>query len=107
VEDYAQALEDGDREFIRERLHPVVIDGWGEDLCEAWIDREVMGLSNYVLVSVDRGPVLQTVDTPNGAVEVEDFFSGSVTYTYQGQDFEGGGSFALIDTTMFWLGQCR
>lgn len=107
VEDFAAALEDGDREFVLERLHPVVIDGWGAELCESWVDSEIMMLSNYTLLAVDTGPITQQVDTPAGPAEVENYFGTTVSYTFQGQDFESGGSFALVDDTMFWLGQCR
>jgi hypothetical protein len=107
VADFSQALEDGDREFVLERLHPVVIDGWGPDLCESWVDSEIMTLSNYTLVSVNEGPVTRTVDTPAGAEQVENFFDTSVTFTFQGQNFDAAGSFALIGTDMYWLGQCR
>lgn len=107
VEDFADALEDGDREFVLETLHPVVIEGWGAELCESWVDSEIMALSDYTLVSVNEGPITRTVDTPAGAQEVENFFDTSVTFTFQGQSFDAAGSFALIEDDMYWLGQCR
>jgi hypothetical protein len=107
VEEFSEALEDGDREFVLERLHPVVIDGWGAELCETWVDTEIMALSDYTLVSVNEGPVTRTVNTPAGAQQVENFFDASVTFTFEGQDFEASGSFALVDSDMYWLGQCR
>lgn len=107
VEAFSAALESGDRAFIGDRLHPVVYEGWGEDLCAAWIDREIMALSDYTLVSVNSGPANASVSTPNGSVSVADVFAADVTYTYQGQAFDSGGSFALVDGAMYWLGQCR
>ena len=104
---YGAALESGDRDFIRRTLHPVVIEGWGEELCESWIDREIMTLSDYTLVSVDSGPQTRTVTTPAGSLSVENFFDASVSFTFEGQQFESGGSFARIGPDMYWLGQCR
>jgi hypothetical protein len=107
VEAFSAALESGDREFVGDRLHPVVYEGWGEDLCGAWIDREIMTLSDYTLVQVTSGPGDATVTTPNGSVSVANVSAADVTFSFQGQSFESVGSFASIDGIMYWLGQCR
>lgn len=107
VEAFSTALESGDREFVGDRLHPIIYEGWGEDLCAAWIDREIMTLSDYTLVEVTSGPLDATVSTPNGSVPVADVFTSDVTFTFQGQSFESVGSFALLEGLMYWLGQCR
>ena len=104
---FSAALDSGDRQFVGERLHPIVYDGWGEDLCAAWIDGEIMSLSDYTLVQVNSGPLDATVSTPNGSVPVADVFAANVTFNFQGQSFDSTGSFALIDGVMYWLGQCR
>jgi hypothetical protein len=107
VSAFGAALELGDRIFVRQSLHPVVIEGWGEELCESWIDREIMTLSDYTLVSVDSGPETRTVNTPAGPLSVENFFDASVSFMFEGQQFDQGGSFARIGPNMYWLGQCR
>ena len=107
IDAYGAALASGDRDFIRRTLHPVVIEGWGEELCGSWIDREIMTLSDYTLVSVDSGPQTRTVNTPAGPLSVENFFDASVSFVFEGQPFEQGGSFARIGPDMYWLGQCR
>jgi hypothetical protein len=107
VQAFAAALESGDRAFVGDRLHPVVYEGWGEDLCGAWIDREIMTLSDYTLVQVTSGPGDATVTTPNGSVSVANVSAADVTFSFQGQSFESVGSFASIDGIMYWLGQCR
>jgi hypothetical protein len=107
VEAFSTALAAGDREFVLERLHPQVYANWGEDLCEAWVEREIMELSDYTLVRINSGPLAASVATPNGQITVPDVFETDVSFTFQGEGFESGGTFALIDTTMYWLGQCR
>jgi hypothetical protein len=104
---YAAALETGDRNFVFERLHPVVVDGFGAELCSSWVDAEIMALSDYTLVSVNSGPITQSVITPAGSQQVENFFDASVSFTFQGQSFDAGGAFALVGLEMHWLGQCR
>ncbi len=107
VEDFSAALDAGDRDFVANRLHPVVYDGWGEDLCNAWIDREIMTLSDYTLIAVTSGPADATVDTPNGTMSVADMYEADVSFTFEGQSFDSGGTYAPIDGVMYWLGQCR
>ncbi|MCB1245697.1 MAG: hypothetical protein KDB69_00350 [Acidimicrobiia bacterium] len=107
VKAFAAALEAGDREFVSERLHPVVSDAWGDDLCQAWIDREIVELRDYTLVAVTSGPADASVTTPGGQVSVADMYEADVTFTFQGQSFDSVGTFAPIDGMMYWLGQCR
>jgi len=104
---FSAALDAGDRDFVYMRLHPEVINGWGEDLCSAWVDREIMELSDYTFVSLVSGPVTQPVTTPNGTATILDYFSASVSFVFQGETFSSDGGYALIDGDMYWLGQCR
>lgn len=107
VEAFSAALEAGDRDFVLDRLHPEVYAGWGEDLCVAWVDREIMTLTDYTLVQINSGPLTATVTTPNGQITVPDVFEADVSFTFQGESFDSGGTYALIEATMHWLGQCR
>jgi len=104
---FSAALDSGDRDFVYTRLHPEVVTGWGADLCSAWVDREIMELSDYTFVSLVSGPVTQTVTTPNGTATILDYFTASVTFVFQGETFNSDGGYALIDGEMYWLGQCR
>ena len=104
---YAAALEAGDRVFIFGRLHPATIDGWGEDLCSEWVDREIMSLSEYQLISVNEGPVTRVFTTPVESITIDDFYDATISFVFSGQTFEVGGAFALIGPEFSWLGQCR
>ena len=101
------AIDAGDNAFVFSRLHPVVIESWGEDLCRGWVDREIMALAQYTLVSVDQGPLTQTVTTPAGSVTITDFYSTTVTFRFEGEPFETTGAFGRLDGDMYYLGQCR
>ena len=107
MEDFSNALDTGDREFILGRLHPAVIEAYGAELCSTWVDTEIMALSSYQLTSEPQGPVDQVVSTPTGSSTITDSFNADVSFTFQGEEFTGGAGFALIDGQVFWLGQCR
>lgn len=97
---FATALEEGDLDFIWQRLHPEVVAAGGEDLCRAWVENEIMALSDYTLYEVTGGP-----ETVNG---IPDVYSAAVSFTYQGQVFDDAtGQYALVDGTFRWLGACR
>lgn len=107
VEAFSIALDQGDRAFVFGRLHPVVIDSWGEELCSAWVDREIMALGEYSLEGPPDGPSDHSVSTPAGTVTVPDYYTAPVSFTFEGQPFEAEGTFATIGPEMYWLGQCR
>lgn len=107
VETFSAALETGDADFLYTRLHPAVVDGYGEDLCRAWIDREVMGLSQYQLVGEVSDPVTHIVSTPKGAAQIDDFYTATVSFVFQGTGFQDTAQFAALDGHIYWIGTCR
>jgi hypothetical protein len=104
---FSSALAAGDRDFVFGRLHPVVIDGWGEDLCSAWVDREIMVLRDYTFLALVDGPLARVVNTPSGRATVPDYYTATVRFAFQGETFTSDSGFALVGTEMHWLGQCR
>lgn len=104
---FAAALASGDVEFVWSRLHPAVREGWGEELCRAWVEREIMQLSAYTLVSVTGGPVAIRFDTPAGRVTVSDVYDAVVRFQFQGEALSAEVDYALVGRQMHWLGQCR
>lgn len=104
---FASAIEDGDVDFLFDRLHPAVVGGFGMDLCRSWITNEILVLENYRLTGPVVGPQEQSFTTPVGQGIIENGFAAPVAFTFQGQEFESEGGFALIGSEMFWLGQCR
>lgn len=107
VEEFSTALDTGDRGFVEGRLHPQVIDGYGAEICAAWISSEIMTLSNYRLIEGPDGPIDQVFATPAGDRSISNAWSGRVAFTFQGQEFEGDAGFAALDGIVYWLGQCR
>ena len=104
---FSTALDQGDRAFVFDRLHPVVVESWGEELCSAWVDREIMALGDYSLEGPSDGPVDYEVSTPAGTVMVPDYYAAPISFTFDGQSFEAEGTFALVAQEVYWLGQCR
>lgn len=104
---FSAALANGDEPFVQDRLHPQVIEGYGEELCRAWVTREIMALSEYELVSVDDGPQTRTYAFTNGSQTVTDVFDATVSFNFSGQAFTDTTNVALVENKMHWLGQCR
>ena len=107
VEDYRAALDSDDVAFLFEWLHPGVKDGYGSDLCREWVAREIAALESYELTGPLVGPSSATISTESGTFEVDDLYSGPISFVYQGATFEGPAQFAVQDSSIYWLGICR
>jgi hypothetical protein len=107
VEDYRAALDNDDVAFLFDWLHPGVKDGYGPDLCREWVGREIAALESYELTGPLVGPSSATISTESGTFEVDDLYSGPVSFVYQGATFEGQAQFAVQDSSIYWLGICR
>lgn len=102
VVEFSQAINSGDTDFLNSTLHPAVLEIHGELTCNAFIEAEILLLQDYQLVGSLAGPPTQTFGT--SSVEV---FTGMVTFTLQGQEFEATASFALEDGQVRWFAECR
>ncbi|HUP17780.1 MAG TPA: hypothetical protein VM848_17255 [Acidimicrobiia bacterium] len=107
VEDYRAALDNDDVAFLFDWLHPGVKDGYGSDLCREWVAREIAALEDYELTGPLVGPSSATISTESGTFEVDDLYSGPISFVYQGATFEGPAQFAVQDGSIYWLGICR
>lgn len=107
VTEFAAAIASGNEEFVVARLHPVFVAAYGEELCQTWIAREIMGLASYDLVSLDGGPRSQPYAFLAGEGTIDDVFDATVSFTYRGELLTNPTNFALVDGKMHWLGQCR
>ena len=107
VEDYRAALDNDDVVFLFDWLHPEVKDGYGFDLCREWVAREIAALESYELTGPLVGPSSATISTESGTFEVDDLYSGPISFVYQGASFEGQAQFAVRDGSIYWLGICR
>ena len=105
---YLQALDEDNIEFLYQRLHPRVTEAYGEDLCRAWVEREIAVLSEYQLVGEASGPADQMFTDPNGEqFAIADTFTAPVRFVFEGTTFESEAQFALLDSDIYWLGACR
>ena len=107
VKDYRGALDNDDVVFLFAWLHPEVKEGYGSDLCREWVAREIAALENYELIGPLVGPSSATISTETGTFEVDDLYSGPISFLYQGASFEGQAQFAVQDGSIYWLGICR
>lgn len=102
VAEFVGWIDAGDSDSLTARLHPVVIDEYGEDLCREFVEREILALENYRLT----GPVTGPEPSRYGAVDV-DLFRAPVAFTFQGSEFEGDATFAFVDGGVRWFATCR
>jgi hypothetical protein len=104
---FREALEADDLDFAFSRLHPAVIEAYGEDLCRAWTEREILALDEYQTTGPFSELGETTVNLPDGAVPVAELFEVPISFVFQGQFFEDNASFAREDGLIYWLGNCR
>jgi hypothetical protein len=107
VADFARALADGDVGFVFSRLHPTVIELYGDELCRAWTEREIMALGDYQVTGPVAGPEDVAVSADGATVEVSDVFVAPIRFAFQGESFDSQGQFAPVDGVIHWLGVCR
>src|SRR3972149_68614 len=107
VDLYVAALESDDAEFLLERLHPVVVNAYGRDLCRSWIEREVLGLSDYRINGDITGPATQTNELPTGAVELSFAYRAPVEFVFAGETVAAEAGFARVGRGVRWVGVWR
>lgn len=108
VAEYRIALDEDDVDFLFDRLHPLVVEAYGEEVCRTWVETEVLALEDYQLEGEASGPADQLFTDPDGEqFAIADTFTAPVSFTFQGERFEADAQFALVDSLMFWLGTCN
>jgi hypothetical protein len=103
---FRDSLDGADGTFAFETLHPVVVSTFGEELCRAYVDREVVLIRDYTLTGPIEGPTPRVFETSGGEVTV-DVYTAPVTFTFQGQQVDTTGAFAIVDGEVRWFTECR
>lgn len=104
---FAAALEAGDLDFVFDRLHPVVLASFGEDLCRAYVEREVSLIREYRIIGPVGGPGSTTFSTPEGDITVTDLYTAPVSFRFEGQEVTTEGAFAPVAGEVRWFTNCR
>lgn len=95
-------IEAADTDALVGRLHPVVIDEYGQDLCRSFVEREILALENYR----STGPVTGPDASQFGSVDI-DVYRVPVAFTFQGGEFTSDAAFAFEDGVVYWFATCR
>lgn len=97
----------GDTTFAFERLHPVVLEIFGAEPCQTWLDNRFAGTT----IEVTGEPsALSTTSfgLPDGSTtEVNDYFTVAVDLTFQGSVTSAEASFAFIGPDIHWFTNCE
>jgi cytoskeletal protein RodZ len=99
---FAQAIADGDVDGLMATLHPAVIAAGGEELCRAFVEREILELMDYRLTGEVTGPRSATF----GSASVE-MYEAPIAFTFQGAAFDDTAQFTLVDGEVRWFATCR
>lgn len=102
VGQFAAWIEASDTEALVERLHPVVIDEYGQDLCRSFVEREILALEDYRSTGAVTGPDASQF----GSVDI-DVYRVPVAFTFQGEEFASEAAFAFADGVVHWFATCR
>lgn len=95
-------IEASETDALVGRLHPVVIDEYGADLCRDFVEREILALENYRVTGSVTGPDASQF----GSVDI-DVYRVPVVFTFQGEEFASDAAFAFVDGAVHWFATCR
>lgn len=99
---YREALDADDLDFLFNRLHPLVKDSFGEQLCADFVAREIAALDNYEATADPGAPVPRSI--LGASVQM---YEVPVAFDFQDQHFEAVGTFALVDGRVHYFAECR
>ena len=105
--DYVAATEAGDGTFLFERLLPEIRDAFGADLCRNWVNTEILAISDYTLTGDITGPSSRSLTAGDTTIAVDDYYEAPVSFTFQGQSFDGKAAWVVENGQVFWVGECR
>ena len=101
VLDFASAIDDGDVDFLFDRLHPAVKATYDEGECRQHIEEEILRLEDYQ----QAGPVEGPFDSEFGEFPLTTY-EVPVTFTFEESDFESSASYSLTEGTVRWFAMC-
>ena len=107
VGEFAAAIAAEDVDWLLTRMHPLVVQRYGEALCGDYVAREIVGLGDYQVTGEVIGPIERTYSTDGGSVTIAPYFEAPVSFTFSGQSYDGVGGFAAIEGLLFWFTECR
>lgn len=102
VNQFVAWIEASDSAALVGRLHPVVIEEYGVDLCQEFVEREILALENYRSTGSVNGPEASQF----GSVDI-DVYRVPVAFIFQGEEFTSDAAFAFVEGTVHWFATCR
>lgn len=101
--DYVAAIAAGDADFLEATLDPLVVAQADAATCRAFIERDILALTDYTATGDPAGPTTREL---LGAT-FDRFFTVPVSFVFQGQAFDDQAAFAVVDATVTWFATCR
>ena len=100
---FAAAIEVGDTPFLLESLHPLVVQQFSPELCQSFIEQEILTFANYRATGAVVGPEERTLL----GTRIADFYEVPVSFGFQGRAVESIATFATVDGRVLWFAECR
>jgi hypothetical protein len=102
---FAKAIRRGSVVFLLDRLHPVVIDTYGEGQCRTYLQRFRDRTAAYKILSMSAR--MQYIYSPDGlAIRVDDVFSVRVNRTANGSTSTVIIHLGLVGDQIRWFTDC-
>lgn len=107
IGDLGEAITNGDSAFVFSRLHPEIVDGFGQDVCRSWVETQIMALVDYRMAGEVSGPTTGALDTPGGRIVIDERYSVPIAFRFGGQDQQTTADYVIIDGTVYFTGTCE
>lgn len=92
--------------FAFDRLHPVVLELFGADMCRTWLEQRFAG-TTVEIVGEPGSPAATRLNTPSGPVDVDDLFTVLTEITFQGSVSDAPATYAYVDGLIHWFTSCE
>ncbi len=106
VEEFSTAIGAADVDWLLQRLNGSIVLGYGEEVCRAFIEAEILQLEQYELNGAVVGPATKTLPTGVGEISVSNIYTADVSFVFRGSAFDSKADFVWEDP-ITWLATCR
>ena len=105
--DWANALRTGDATFLYERLHPAVVDRYGDTACRAYVGAIQRPLAATEVLGTDPATAAWSWETDGRSTEIPDALGLRLRRTEDGSTYtESDVHVALVDGEVRWFTDC-
>ncbi|MBI2237467.1 MAG: hypothetical protein HYU54_02950 [Actinobacteria bacterium] len=102
---FARAFRTGEEDFLLDRLHPAVIDLYGEEQCRAFVAGIQDRTAEFTQQSVE-GPTVFRWKVDGSVTRVEDVLTVTITRIREGEETTQEIHLGIVEGTLRWFTDC-